>query len=117
MLVISVLMFLGFSRIDIGYSKIINIISPAMFGVYLIHENSYVRPFLWKRLFKISLYADTSILIPYSIFVILCVFFGCTIIELIRIHLVEKNMILVIDKVSVFADKAKTQFIKALKAI
>lgn len=116
-LVISVLMFLGFLKNDIGYNKIINFVSPAMFGVYLIHENSYVRPFLWKRLFNISSWADISMLIPYSILVILCVFVGCTIIELVRINLIEKNIMPVIDKVSAGFDKAKMKLRRMVEKI
>lgn len=64
---ISICMFIGFIKIDIGYKKFINVISLATFGVYLIHDNVYISPFLWKTLFKNALFFEKSILL-YSHF-------------------------------------------------
>lgn len=97
---ISVLMFAGFLRSKIGYKKFVNTISAAMFGVYLIHDNWYVRQFLWKKVFHVSDYAESNLLIPYSLLVIAAVFIGCTIIELARIHLLEKAYAPLIDHVA-----------------
>lgn len=90
-LIISVLLFLGFSRIDIGSNRGINIVASATFGVYLIHDNNYVRVFLWENLFKNASFAHSDYLIPYSILVIILVYVVCTLIELMRIYLVEKR--------------------------
>lgn len=90
-LITSVLLFLGFSRIDIGSNKVINIVASATFGVYLIHDNNYVRVFLWENLFKNAAYAHSDYLIPYSILVIISVYIVCTLIELMRIYLIEKR--------------------------
>jgi surface polysaccharide O-acyltransferase-like enzyme len=104
-LVISVCLFLGFKGMKIGFKKRINILSAATFGVYLIHDNQYVRSFLWKELFKNAAYSNTLFLIPYSIMVILIVYIGCTCIELIRIHCLEKWYLKYIRK---FSDKIET---------
>lgn len=90
-LIISVLLFLGFSRIDIGSNRVINIVASATFGVYLIHDNNYVRVFLWENLFKNTSFAHSDYLIPYSISVIISVYIVCTLIELMRIYLIEKR--------------------------
>ena len=87
----SMLLVIGFSKINIGYKKYINIISSATFGVYLIHENNYVKSFLWERLFKNASYSDSNFLIPYSIIVTLFVFVMGTIIELLRKNLIENH--------------------------
>ncbi len=87
----SVLLVIGFSKINIGYKKYINIISSATFGVYLIHENSYIRPLLWEDLFKNASYTDSNLLIPYSIAVTILVFITGTIIELLRKNLIENH--------------------------
>ena len=87
----SLLLFMGFSRINIGYKKYVNIISSATFGVYLLHENSYIKSFLWEKLFKNASYADSNLLIPYSIFVTLTVFIMGIIIELLRKYLIENH--------------------------
>ncbi len=74
----------GFRELDIPNSKIINLMASATFGVYLIHDNIFVRPFLWRTLFKNATFQDSPYLIPYSIAVILTVYICCTVIELIR---------------------------------
>ena len=45
---ISVFMFIAVLKTNIKYNKIINTISGASFGVYLIHEHDYVRTFYGK---------------------------------------------------------------------
>lgn len=91
MLVISVSLFLGFRALNIGCNKFVNTISAATFGVYLIHEEPYVRDFLWSRVVKTTSYTTSKILILYSLIVIALVFAVCTMIELLRIHVIEKH--------------------------
>ncbi|MCO4635032.1 hypothetical protein Si037_01640 [Streptococcus infantarius subsp. infantarius] len=90
-LIISILLFLGFLKIDIGSNRVINIVASATFGVYLIHDNNYVRVFLWENLFKNASFARSDYLILYSILVIILVYIVCTLIELMRIYLIEKR--------------------------
>lgn len=94
---ISITMFLGFSKIKMPYIPAINLISATTFGVYLIHDNSYVRPFLWRHIFRNAAFAEDRLLIPYSIVVVLLVFIVCSLIELIRIHVLEKQYMKLID--------------------
>ena len=108
--IISSLLFLGFLKLNIGFNKIINVISSATFGVYLIHDNSYVRSFLWEDVFMNASYYESNLLIPYSILVIVLVFVVCTVIELARsytfevffskrIDTIAKKMEFIIDKI------------------
>lgn len=106
----SLLMFIGFLKINIGHIKIINIVSSATFGVYLIHDNGYINPFLWKVLFKNASYQNSRILIPYSLMVVALVFILCTIAELIRIYLLEKPCTGIINKIAEKIQKAKDKF-------
>ncbi len=106
-LIISLLLFVGFAKIEIGYKRLINVISSATFGVYLIHDNEYVRPFLWKTVFKVATYSDSSLLIPYSLFVIAIVFVSCTLIELARIHIFEKHYMGAVNALAGKIDKIK----------
>lgn len=80
--VLSLLLF--FSVLNIPHSKIINAIASATFGVYLIHDNNLVRPFLWHDLFRNASFQDSPYLIPYSLAVIVAVYISCTVIELMR---------------------------------
>lgn len=87
----SVFMFLLFASLNIKYSKLINFIASSVFGIYLIHDNFLVRSFLWTNIFYGVKYTYSKLLLPYSVFAVLCVFVFCSIIELIRIYLLEKN--------------------------
>ena len=78
---------IGFRKLRIEYCRLINLIASATFGVYLIHEHNFVRPFLWKSVFMNYSFQDNPYLIPYSIAVILVVYVTCTIIELLRIKI------------------------------
>ena len=86
-----------FKNIKIGYNKWINIIASASFGVYLIHDNNIVRPFLWKTVFKNSTYQNTVLLIPYSICVVCIVYLVSTIIDLLRQGTAERVFITVVN--------------------
>ncbi len=95
---IAVPIFLIFKSTKIKTSKIINVISSASFGVYLIHDNSYVRPFLWKTLVKGDSFKESPYLIPYSVAVCVAIYIVCSLIELARIYLLEKNYMKLIYK-------------------
>ena len=61
--------FLFFKSVKIrsgAWKKCIAFLSPLTFGVYLIHDNHYVRPVLWETL-HMSDYAQK----PYAIFVVI----------------------------------------------
>ena len=96
----AVMLFVGFSNARIGYVPFINIVSSACFGVYLIHDNNYIRPLLWHTLFKNAAYQDSRYLIPYTLLEIVLVFVACTILELLRIYLVERLYSGPIEKLS-----------------
>ena len=104
---ISLLMFLGFSKLKIKNNKLINLISSATFGVYLIHNDHFVSSFLWDKVFKASSYSNSKMLIPLSLIAIGTVFVGCTFLELLRINLLEHNYMPLIDKLSFYVDKIR----------
>lgn len=110
-LLISLFIFLGFLQIDIGYRKFVNTVASATFGVYLIHDNGYVRSFLWNLIFKNSEFSNNSILPAYSIVVIISVFIICTLIELLRIYFIEKHYIQLIKRISSFCNTKKEQIL------
>ena len=99
-LIISFLLFIGFSKMNIGYNKLINIVASATFGVYLIHEHPFVRPFLWKRILKGASYSESYLLIPYSLLAVFLVFACCTIIELLRKEMIEKQYMNAVNNIA-----------------
>ena len=110
-LVISVLLFIGFLKLDMRYSRFINVVSSATFGVYLIHDNEYVRSFLWETVFRSVSFADSGWLIPYSVFAVAVVFVGCTVVELLRIHTVEKWCMPLFSRLAEWFDKKTEKLI------
>lgn len=104
-LIISLMLFMGFSNINIGYNPIINTVSTTCFGIYLLHENNYIRDLLWCTIFQNASYQNSDFLIPYTLMQIVVVFAICAIIELLRIHLIEKAYSKPIDKLSNWVNK------------
>ncbi len=107
MLLISVFLFIGFKNTEIKYHKKINFISIATFGVYLIHENGFIREPLWENIFNRLISFNNISFIPLSIIVVLIVYIVCTIIELLRIHILEVHYMKFIQKI-----EPKIEFLK-----
>ena len=80
----SLCMFIGFKHFKIS-SRAINLIASATLGVYLTHENEFVRKsFLWQDIFHMAQLKDSPYLIPYTLVAIVIVYIVCTLIELLR---------------------------------
>lgn len=94
-LINSLCLFLYFKDIsikNIRITKIITVISPLTFGVYLIHENIFVAKYLYSNIFCSLDYANAGIfqfLINYIIFIV-AVFSICCIIDYTRSKLFNK---------------------------
>ncbi|MBQ8732308.1 MAG: acyltransferase [Oscillospiraceae bacterium] len=84
-LILSVALFLAFLRLPTFSSPLVNGISATTFGIYLIHDQFFLRPFLWERLLQNAAWQDSPFLIPYSILCILGVFVLCGGIEWLRL--------------------------------
>ena len=98
MLLMSILIFVGFKNLNIKSSNIVNTITTCSFGVYLIHDNSIVRHYLWIDLFKNYTHYDSSLFIVYAIFTILLVFILCTLLSGIYYFFIEKIIWFFLDK-------------------
>ena len=60
----TVFLFVTFLKFDIkgnAPQKIIGLIAPSALGVYLIHDNRYVRDYLWQNIVKTQNFAENSI--------------------------------------------------------
>ena len=79
-LIVSVYIFYLFKDWEIK-SSYANWIASSMFGVYLLHDNGLVRPWLWHTILKIDTYMNSPFFIIISIFASLCVFTTCIIID------------------------------------
>lgn len=97
-LLVSLTLFLAFTKLKCKYCKSINVIASATFGVYLIHDNYLIRDYLWIDFFKNASFQNSFILIPYSICVVLFVYVTCTIVDLLRKFTVEKIYLKYVNK-------------------
>lgn len=109
-LLMAITLFMGFITLKMNYHKWINMIASATFGVYLIHDSSYIRYYLWTNIFKINQYQDSTFLILYSILVVFILYVSCTMIDLIRKKLVEKPYMLFVNHYTYY-------FLKSFKII
>lgn len=83
---LSILLFLYFADLKIekmNCEKIILSLASATFGVYLIHDNYYMRAILWDTLHPYT-FQNSWILIPYWIFCVCLIYVVCSLIELLR---------------------------------
>ena len=69
--------------------KIINFISSTTFGIYLIHDHTLVRPFLWKKLLNCPFHFGLKHFWLFVICSIVLVFVVCFVIETIRMLIVK----------------------------
>lgn len=97
-LLISFMLFMTFATLKMNYNKWINIIASATFGVYLIHDSSYIRYYIWWNIFNINQYQNSIFLIPYSILVVFILYTSCTCIDWTRKRIFEKTYVVVIDR-------------------
>lgn len=97
MILCAVLFFMIFEKFNIK-SKTINIISSATFGIYLIHDNLNISPYLWNEVFQNNSYGFSEYLLLYSFLVILSVFVVCVTVDLARKYLLERPLFKFVDK-------------------
>ena len=84
--------FILFKNLHLGNNKGINRIASLTFGIYLIHENIFMRPFLWQKLFNNAPYENSPFLIVHLLFSVITVFIVCGLIEFIRQSLIERPL-------------------------
>lgn len=66
------------------HSRLINGVSACTFGVYLIHDNNFVRPFLWGDLLHSASYSDSGLLFVHMLLSAAGVYAVCTAVEWVR---------------------------------
>ena len=96
---IGVSSFVFFKNIKMKHYPVINSISSTCFGVFLIHSNSdTMRRWLWMdTLDNVGMY-NSDFLIPHAILSVLGVFVICSVIDIIRIKLIETPFFKFYDK-------------------
>lgn len=105
-------LLLGFVKMSPFTNRTINAIGSATFGVYLIHDNDYVRPILWKMILRLpdTIYG-TRYLIPHMIVSVIVIFTVCAVIDLIRQNTIERLYIHIIHKAQPVASALCSRYI------
>lgn len=83
----SVMLFMFFRSISIKnnvLNKAIGSVSALTFGVYLIHENIFLRGILYKKILHQDLFLNTPFFIPAAIVTISGIFAACICIDALR---------------------------------
>lgn len=86
-------MFYFFKNLKVKNSKVINTIGRATLGVYIIHDNIFLcegnNSILWDRILKINEWYTSPWFILHMVISIIAIFAVCTIIEILRIMIVD----------------------------
>lgn len=112
---VAVCSFMLFKNLGIKYSKAINTVASATFGVLLIHANSdTMRQWLWaETLNNVGWYTaeigdgGTFTVILHAFLCVFVVYSACTIIEYLRLRFAEKSLLDVAERA---ADRIKKNF-------
>lgn len=97
LIVIAVIIFSGFKKLNLCCNNINNFAKLTL-GIYLIHDNRYIRPFLWEKLFHNSSLYHSSYLMLYSVLEIFSVLICCGIVEYLRQYIVERVKLLLLKR-------------------
>ncbi|HIW89857.1 MAG TPA: acyltransferase [Candidatus Ligilactobacillus excrementipullorum] len=84
--------FMLFKHIQLKPNRLINLVASSTFGIYLIHDNRFVRKFIWFDLFHMEKLAVSSLgkFILMDFLIVLLVFVVCSVIEIIRNYIFNK---------------------------
>ena len=98
-LVTALCAFMFFKNVNIGYNRLINKIAASVFGVFMIHTNSdTMRRWLWYSTFKNGNMYFTKYYVLHAVISVILIYIICTIIDVIRIKMLEKPFLHFIDK-------------------
>lgn len=88
---VSVGLLCVFKDLKIGYLKWLNILAQGTFGVYLIHENVFMRQLLWPH-FNFVFTNGAVLFIPLALLTTVGVFLVLTALDLVRLNFIEKPL-------------------------
>ena len=80
-----------FKDLKVGYLKGVNVIAGGTFGVYLIHENVFMRQLLWPH-FDFVFSSGAFLVIPLALVSTVAIFVVLVAVDLVRLNLLEKPL-------------------------
>lgn len=84
--------FAFFTNVNIKQSKLINTVAKSVFGVLLIHANNLTMiDFVWKKLFRNQWAFENLgyVFIVHAFVTVIVIFSVCSVIDMVRIKLLE----------------------------
>lgn len=100
-IVLAILIFNIFKNINIKCSKIINLLASTTLGIYLIHENVFLRKIIWQKLFIIIPKTNVLSLCLAGLLEIVVVFTVCACIDII----IQNTIIKLMNKLIIYIHK------------
>ncbi|MCR5781533.1 MAG: acyltransferase [Clostridia bacterium] len=73
--------------------KILRLISGSIFGVYLLHESSWLNRRMWDDVFRITDHESSRFFVLYAILTVLIIFAVCSAVDILRKLLLEQPVI------------------------
>lgn len=119
-ILVGVFLFATFRNLHVEYSKLINLVAKTTFGILMIHANSDAwRTFMWHDLLHVDISASLPALplIGRSLVIVGGIFICCSLIDMIRIFLIERPIFDHFDKIEEMILKVWKQIKRALKAV
>ena len=87
-------LFLFFkNKTDIPQSRLVNIVAASSGGIYLLHDNPYIRSFLYTDIFHLEQYMTSDYMCLYTIAFVVITYIVCGIFEYMRKSIYEACVI------------------------
>lgn len=90
--------FLVFKELRIQYNTKINVVAKTVFGVYLIHDNPLIKPWLWGDVLHTRMFYESDYLFAYAVICTVLIFIVCGSIDYCRIKFVEEPVFRIVDR-------------------
>ena len=96
--VIAAVLFWAFLQWEMRPNRFVNAVASAAFGVYLIHDNNVLRPWLWGALVRTQAFGHAPWMPLHAIFWALVIFAVCAAVDLLRQRFIEPLWLRLIDR-------------------
>lgn len=75
----------------------VNKLAASVLGIYLIHDNELVRPYIWTTIFPNASYLGSSYFVLFLLAKVCCVYAVCLLIDQIRVNFIEVRVKKIVD--------------------
>lgn len=95
---LAIMIFLSFAAMKPFFNKYVNIVAGTVLGVYLLHENMFLRRIIWDYIFPNVDYITSNWYILFYAIKVVAIFVICSGIDLLRKRYIEPPMARFIDR-------------------